>query len=145
MTLERPQWEKLKATRERVRAAKRTSQLHAMAQSEIVAKQVTSSAAWNSFLQMLAALKEESEKALAEIDLQARTSEDFSHEELAHTQAIRRGWDMRIRTLDEVMALPAEIIDGAARAKERLKEPNLAETNETVSYTHLTLPTTPYV
>ena len=116
--------------REAKRAAERAPHDRALEQSEVAAKQVTSSPAWNWYLQILSKLKENAEQALAAIDEQARTSEDFSHAELAHTQAIRRAWDMRIQTLDEVMAWPAEIIDHSDKAKERLKALNHAESEE---------------
>ena len=130
MSIERSHWDELQVRLALRRDAERTPLLHAMAQAEVGAKQLTSSPAWNWFLQILSKLKEDAEQALAAIDEQARTSEDFSHAELAHIQAIRRAWDMRIQTLDEVMALPAEIIDHSDKAKERLKALNHAESEE---------------
>jgi hypothetical protein len=101
-----------------------------MAQSEVAAKQLTTSPAWNWFLQILAATKRNSEAALAEIDAQARVSEDFSHEGLAHVQALRRAWHARIATLEEVVDLPSQIIGDSQKAKGKLEALNYAESKE---------------
>ena len=130
MVFTRKEATELARRREVKRAEERRPQILALAQAEVASKQLTSSPAWNWYVQILSKLKENAEQALAAIDEQARTSEDFSHATLAHRQAVRRAWDMRIQTLDEVMALPAEIVDHSEKAKERLEALNHAESQE---------------
>ena len=130
MAYDRAEVRELTRRRGAKREAARAPNYRSLEQSEAASKQLTSSPAWNWFLQILSKLKENAEEGLAAVDEQARTSEDFSHAELAHTQAIRRAWDMRIQTLSEVMALPVEIIDNSEKAKERLESLNHAESQE---------------
>ena len=130
MSFERREYTEFAKRREAKRAATRVQNVRAIEQSEVAAKQLTNSPAWNWFLQIVAALKLNSEAALGEIDAQARVSSDFSHEGLSHVQAIRRGWFVRIATLDEVMDLPGQIIDDAQKAEELLNALKHAESEE---------------
>jgi len=102
----------------------------ALGQAEVGAAQLTNHAAWNWFLQLLASAKAESEQFLEGINANARISDDFSYETLSKVQAIRRVLDARIKTLEEVMALPAQILDDAKIAKRKLGELKSAKSKE---------------
>ena len=130
MSLQRAEWQEMLARKALERDAKRKPALTAMVQAEVGSGQLTAHQAWNWFLQILEARKQEAEEALAAIDVHARTSGDFSHEGLMRVQGDRRAWHSRIVTLEEVMGLPAQIVDDAEKAKELLESLKHAETNE---------------
>ena len=130
MSLQRREWQEMLARKALERDSKRKPVLTAMTQAEVGAGQLTAHQAWNWFLQILEAEKQVAKEALAAVNAQAQTSEDFSHEALMRQQALRRAWHSRIVTLDWVMGVPAQIVDDAEKAKEMLEALKHAETNE---------------
>jgi hypothetical protein len=130
MVFTREDWVGMKKRAELKRDSERAPYYRGLAQSEVGAKQLTQHSAWNWFLQILTANKEQAEHQLQLMDEKMRSSDDFSHETLARAQASRLAWAERIRTLEEVIALPSQIVDDAKRAKEKLVELNRAESNE---------------
>lgn len=129
MIFTRTEWNEMLARQSCKRDAERAPHYKAMVQAEIGVKQVTSSPAWNGFLQILSAKKAEVEEKLALLESTTRSSNDFSHEWLANIQASRRSMQQQIETYAEVMDLPAEIIDNSQRAQEKLESLKHAETN----------------
>ena len=130
MSFTEKEWREMKRRAETRRTSEREPYYRGLAQSEVGSKQLTNHPAWNWFLQILTSTKVESERALAAIDAQARISDDFSHEGLSRVQALRRAWHSRIATLEEVIALPSQIIDDAEKAREKLRALNYAESED---------------
>lgn len=130
MSLKRAEWAEMKARAKARAEVGREPLYRGMAQAEVAAEQLTAHPAWNYFVQTLSALRENAEAALAALDASARKSADFSPGGLARAQADRRAWDVRISTLGEIMAIPAQIVDDAGKAKEHLEALNHAETND---------------
>lgn len=130
MAFTEKEWLALKKRAEQKREAERTQYYKGLAQAEVGASNLTQHAAWNWFLQILAAHKENAERYLAAVEQKLRDSDDFSHEGLARVQATRLTWGSRIRTLEEVMALPAQIVDDAQAAEKTLKALKRAESEE---------------
>jgi hypothetical protein len=127
MPFTREDWLQLKKGAALRRDAERSPYYKGLVQAEVGAKQLTQHSAWNWFLQILTANKQQAEHQLAGIDEKLRSSDDFSHTALARAQAARLVWAERIRTLDEVIALPAQIVDDAKVAKGKLEELKRAE------------------
>lgn len=130
MTLTRKEWDEAQKRADAKRSAEHALLYRGLAQAGVGAKQVTTHPAWNWFLQILSALKEQAERGLAELDAKAHQSRDFSHAVLAETQASRLAWQARIQALHEVMDLPNQIIDDSKRAEQKLEELKRAESQE---------------
>jgi hypothetical protein len=126
MPFTREDWQKMKKAAVLRRDAERSPYYRGLAQSEVGAKQLTQHSAWNWFLQILTANREQAETYLAKMDQELRSSTDFSYETLALAQATRLAWGARIDALNEVIALPSQIVDDAKLAKEKLEELNRA-------------------
>jgi hypothetical protein len=91
-------------------------------QAEVWSKQLTEDPNWNIFLQCLQALRNRTLQALEAARTADETSADFSSEGMARRTADRRALLGRIQTLDEVIALPRDVMEEGEIARELVAE-----------------------
>lgn len=92
-------------------------------QAEVWAAQLTKDANWNVFLQVLAAQRKETADHLDRIEAsELMPGTGYDPVGMATTRAAKQALKARLDTLDEVMALPKDIIEDGGIAREIVKK-----------------------
>ncbi|MHC4222990.1 MAG: hypothetical protein ACYSUN_03285 [Planctomycetota bacterium] len=110
--------------RRRERAKRDTAAgLSHLVQAEVPIKQLTTDERWNYFLSLLQAKLEASRAQVAAVQAEGLDApREMSFETLAerHTRALT--WQARVDTLEEITAIPSDILAGAAAQKADAEE-----------------------
>ena len=122
--MDRDSWEKDQETVRKERRAHRAERatLTPIALAEPPMQRMTKSGDWNFFLKILQNRLELAQSNLLEVEVADRGNTDFDAAKMSALKSSRREWAQRIATLEEVMAIPGEILGDAQRAKQILEE-----------------------